>query len=79
MGWLPAFYSDSLAGYWGEMKVGAERLGQQLSVAARQRREVDLWSMLGRMTMEVTANSAFGCADSAAVHMSCQSALQWVW
>ncbi len=62
MGWLPAFYRESLAGYWAGMKLGAERLAAQLTAAAEAHKEVDLWELLGRMTMEVTANTAFGYA-----------------
>lgn len=68
MGWLPAFYRESLAGYWAGMKLGAERLAVQLTAAAKAHKEVDLWAVLGRMTMEVTAITAFGCAPCCLYH-----------
>eukprot|EP00873_Tetraselmis_striata_P046538 jgi/Tetstr1/466802/TSEL_011272.t1 len=58
--WQPVFHSASLAEYSGPMREGAERLMARLAEAEKEQTEVNIWRLLGDMTMDVVGTTAFG-------------------
>jgi cytochrome P450 len=59
--WQPVFHSASLAQYAAPMRDGAERLMARLAQAEKEQKEVNIWRLLGDMTMDVVGTTAFGC------------------
>lgn len=59
--WQPAFFSESLNGYANLMNSGADRLIKRLGKAAAKGQEVNIWRMLGDLTMDVVGTASFGC------------------
>ncbi|BDA42318.1 Cytochrome P450 3A24 [Coccomyxa sp. Obi] len=58
--WQPAFFSESLNGYANLMNGGADRLIKRLGKAAAKKQEVNIWRMLGDLTMDVVGTASFG-------------------
>ncbi|KAK9901608.1 hypothetical protein WJX75_004612 [Coccomyxa subellipsoidea] len=58
--WQPAFFSESLNGYANLMNSGADRLIKRLGKAAAKGQEVNIWRMLGDLTMDVVGTASFG-------------------
>mmetsp|Transcript_13353 Transcript_13353/g.37834 ORF Transcript_13353/g.37834 Transcript_13353/m.37834 type:complete len:357 (-) Transcript_13353:1259-2329(-) len=58
--WQPVFHSSSLADYAGPMREGARRLLARLDQAEKLDKEVNIWRLLGDMTMDVVGTTAFG-------------------
>mmetsp|Transcript_11953 Transcript_11953/g.30216 ORF Transcript_11953/g.30216 Transcript_11953/m.30216 type:complete len:521 (+) Transcript_11953:2-1564(+) len=58
--WQPVFHSASLAEYAAPMRKGAERLMARLAEAEKEQTEVNIWRLLGDMTMDVVGTTAFG-------------------
>eukprot|EP00884_Botryococcus_braunii_P016298 jgi/Botrbrau1/3351/Bobra.0048s0045.1 len=58
--WLPFFYSGSLDGYAAEMVACADVLVGRVAQAAAEKRTINIWRMMGDMTMDVVGTCAFG-------------------
>jgi len=58
--WQPVFHSTSLAEYAAPMREGAKRLMSRLESAEKEGKEVNIWRLLGDMTMDVVGTTAFG-------------------
>ena len=58
--WQPMFFSSSLDGFRPMMVEGADMLCARLEAAAAAGAEVDVWRLLGAMTMDVVQRAAFG-------------------
>lgn len=83
--WQPAFFSESLNGYANLMNAGADRLLRRLGKAAAKEQEVNIWRMLGDLTMDVVGTASFGCAMGFFINASSCYSLQpsiltgWPW
>eukprot|EP00193_Tetraselmis_chui_P017596 CAMPEP_0177795416 /NCGR_PEP_ID=MMETSP0491_2-20121128/26220_1 /TAXON_ID=63592 /ORGANISM="Tetraselmis chuii, Strain PLY429" /LENGTH=524 /DNA_ID=CAMNT_0019318243 /DNA_START=73 /DNA_END=1647 /DNA_ORIENTATION=+ len=58
--WQPIFHSNNLASYASHMRDGADRLARRLEKAAEEGVEVNMWRLLGDLTMDVVGTTAFG-------------------
>jgi len=58
--WQPAFHAHSLQRYSALMHASAERLVGRLGAAADGGEVVDIWRELGKMTLEVVGQTAYG-------------------
>lgn len=58
--WTPLFFTGSLEGYSMLMNSCTDTLLARLDAAAAAGQIIDIWSMLGDLTMHVIGSSAFG-------------------
>ena len=58
--WQPVFHSGHLSSYAAPMQEGAQRLLKRLRRAEEEGAEVNVWRLLGDMTMDVVGTTAFG-------------------
>ncbi|DBA94172.1 hypothetical protein WJX77_003365 [Trebouxia sp. C0004] len=62
----PMFHSENLSAYAGTINKAVDELMTNLSTVAKSGKEVNIFSQLGQMTMQVTGAAAFG------VDLQCQ-------
>lgn len=60
--WQPVFHTESLSSYAPTMQLGAKALLARLERAAKEVKEVNIWRLMGDMTMDVVGTTAFGWA-----------------
>eukprot|EP00195_Chlamydomonas_chlamydogama_P006774 CAMPEP_0202905894 /NCGR_PEP_ID=MMETSP1392-20130828/36493_1 /ASSEMBLY_ACC=CAM_ASM_000868 /TAXON_ID=225041 /ORGANISM="Chlamydomonas chlamydogama, Strain SAG 11-48b" /LENGTH=540 /DNA_ID=CAMNT_0049594191 /DNA_START=120 /DNA_END=1742 /DNA_ORIENTATION=- len=58
--WAPAFHPNSLAAYHGTMLSAADRLCEVLSLVADSGKSVEIWRLMGKLTMSVIGTCSFG-------------------
>ena len=56
----PMFHSDSLSAYAGTINKAVDALISNLTAVAKSGKEVNIFTQLGQMTMQVTGAAAFG-------------------
>jgi len=56
----PMFHSENLSAYAGTINKAVDELITNLSAAAKSSKEVNIFTQLGQMTMQVTGAAAFG-------------------
>ena len=59
--WQPAMFTESLEGYSEVMNRACDRLIRRLGKAAAKRQELDMFRVLGNLTMDVVGTASFGC------------------
>mmetsp|Transcript_1357 Transcript_1357/g.4048 ORF Transcript_1357/g.4048 Transcript_1357/m.4048 type:complete len:577 (-) Transcript_1357:297-2027(-) len=58
--WQAMFHPDSLRGYIGFINQSADHLVEALAPAAQSGSEVEVWRVMGQLTVEVVGSAAFG-------------------
>lgn len=58
--WQCMFHPDSLRGYIGFINHSADQFVESLAPMAKSGEDVEIWRLLGRLTMDVVGSSAFG-------------------
>ena len=56
----PMFHSENLSAYAGTINKAVDELITNLSTVAKSGKEVNIFTQLGQMTMQVTGAAAFG-------------------
>ena len=56
----PMFHSENLSAYAGTINKAVDELITNLSAVAKSGKEVNIFTQLGQMTMQVTGAAAFG-------------------
>lgn len=56
----PMFHSENLSAYAGTINKAVDELSTNLSEVAKSGKEVNIFTQLGQMTMQVTGAAAFG-------------------
>lgn len=59
--WQPSMFTESLEGYSEVMNRACDRLIRRLGRAAAKRQELDMFRVLGNLTMDVVGTTSFGC------------------
>ena len=54
------FHSENLSAYAGTINKAVDELSTNLSEVAKSGKEVNIFTQLGQMTMQVTGAAAFG-------------------
>lgn len=58
--WQAMFHPDSLKGYVGFINTSADHLVDALAPSAKSGQPIEIWRLMGRLTLDVVGSAAFG-------------------